>query len=163
MSGEIEWRLWPQDPRYRVGSDGTILGVRGGPLKHTIHPKWGYCLIVVRLASGRRICTTRHRIVCETFHGPCPPGKEAAHRNGVPADCAASNLLWKTKQANAADRLLHGTLGRRLTADQVQEIRLAKCIVPQVVLAERYGVTPLTIRHVWTGHTWKLLAWPAAA
>jgi hypothetical protein len=156
---EVEWRPWPQDPRYTVGSDGTILGPAGRPWKHYII-KWGYCGMTLRLASGRRVGTTRHRVVCETFHGPCPPGKEAAHLNGVPADCAASNLRWKTKPDNHRDRLGHGTHGRKLTAEQVQEIRLALGSVERAALAELYGVAPLTVKHIWTGKTWRYLAWP---
>lgn len=154
----VEWRPWPQYPRYTVGSDGTILGPTGRPWSHTII-KWGYCGMTLRLASGRRVGTTRHRVVCETFHGPCPPGKEVAHKNGVPVECQASNLEWKTKRANAHDRLTHGTYGGKLRAPQVQEIRLQPDVDGRE-LATRYGVTPLTIKHIRTGKTWKILPWP---
>lgn len=155
----VEWRPWLLDPRFTVGSDGTILGIWGRPLNHTVN-KWGYAIIVVNLAGGRRLCTSRHRMVCETFHGPCPDGMEAAHRNGVHLDCRARNLEWKTKAANSHDRIGHGTNGVKLTTEQVQEIRLARGVTEKGPLAERYGVSPLTIKHIWTGHTWKQLAWP---
>jgi hypothetical protein len=155
------WKPWPQDHRYMVCDDSTILGVRGEPLGHAILNQWGYLGMTLRRADGKRVGTTRHRIVCETFHGPCPPGKEVAHRDGDEANCRAENLEWKTKSENSADRIGHGTNGVKLTAEQVQEIRLARGTAAQVELAKQYGVTPLTIRHVWTGHTWKQLPWPA--
>lgn len=155
-----EWRPWPQDSRYLVGDDSTILGIRGQPLGHTILNRWGYLGMTIRRADGKRVGTTRHRVVCETFHGPCPPGKEVAHLDGDEANCRADNLAWKTKGENAVDRVRHGNNGIKLTAEQVQEIRRARGVAVQKVLAERYGVTPLTIRHIWSGHTWRHLPWP---
>lgn len=155
----VEWRPWPQDPRYRVGSDGTILGVWGGPLKDTISAKWGYCIMVVRLTSGRRLCTTRHRIVCETFHGPCPPGHEAAHLNGIHTDCRAENLEWKTPEGNMADRVPHGTNGMKLTAEEVQQIRL-RAGESRTGLAREFGVSVAAIQQIHVGRTWQHLPWP---
>lgn len=156
---DVEWRPWPQDPRYLVGSDGTILGPWGRPWQS--YPiKGGYLGLSLRLASGKRVGTTRHRVVCEAFHGPCPDGMEAAHKNGVSTDCRAENLQWKTAPRNAADRVPHGTNGVRLTAEQVQEIRnSAEAGQSRAILARRYEVSVAAIQQVLIGRTWQHLPW----
>jgi len=72
-----------------------------------------------------------HRIVAEAFHGPCPDGYEANHKNGITSDNRACNLEWVTPIANMQHSIT--TLGRnligenhpmaRLTKDEVLEIR----------------------------------------
>src|SRR3990170_1323459 len=37
-----------------------------------------------------------HRMVLETFVGPCPDGMECAHEDGVRTNCNLSNLQWKS-------------------------------------------------------------------
>ena len=93
-----------------------------------------------------------HFVVCETFHGPRPPGHQAAHGNGAPADCRAENLSWKTPHGNQADRLQHGTLGRKLTAEQVSEIRLWQICHNRIARPSR--VSAGMISHIRTGRTW---------
>lgn len=55
-----------------------------------------------------------------------------------------------------ADRVRHGTNGRRLTAEQVAAIR-AEPSTSRNELAARFGVTPGTISHIRTGHSWARL------
>lgn len=50
-----------------------------------------------------------HRLVLETFVGPCPEGMEACHENGQPADNRLANLSWGTKSKNMRDIVRHGT------------------------------------------------------
>jgi hypothetical protein len=49
-----------------------------------------------------------HRLVLETFVGPCPDGMECCHNNGDPADNRLENLRWDTLSSNAYDRVEHG-------------------------------------------------------
>jgi len=49
-----------------------------------------------------------HRLVLEAFVGPCPPGQEACHGNGNPADNRLSNLRWDTRMENVRDTARHG-------------------------------------------------------
>lgn len=53
-----------------------------------------------------------HGLVLSVFVGPCPPGLEACHNDGNPANNIVSNLRWDTKSANARDRRRHGTDAR---------------------------------------------------
>lgn len=59
-----------------------------------------------------RIHVLVHRLVLESFVGPCPEGFEAAHLNGNRLDNRVSNLQWKTRKDNHADKLTHGTAQR---------------------------------------------------
>ena len=51
-----------------------------------------------------------HRLVAETFIGPCPvPGYEVCHGDGDIFNNAASNLRWDTRSSNQLDQVRHGT------------------------------------------------------
>ena len=64
-----------------------------------------------------------HQLVLLTFRGKCPQGYESRHLNGDKLDNRLINLRWGTPQENHADRILHGTSGRKFTAEQIQVIR----------------------------------------
>lgn len=44
-----------------------------------------------------------HRLVLESFVGPCPPGRECLHGDGVPTNNALANLRWGTRTENQLD------------------------------------------------------------
>ncbi len=50
-----------------------------------------------------------HRLILETFVGPCPEGMECRHLDGNPRNNRLSNLEWATKIVNQSDRTVHGT------------------------------------------------------
>lgn len=98
------------------------------------------------------------------FVGPPPDGMEVAHENGRRADCRLANLSYKTKAANQADRIRHGTacLGEKnptskLTSDAVCAIRRLHGTggMSQRALAAQYGVSRRAIQWALTGRTWK--------
>lgn len=64
----------------------------------------------VPLSRGGKVVTTLvHRLVLETFVGPCPPGMECCHNDGNPCNNPVSNLRWDTRTANSLDAVRHGT------------------------------------------------------
>lgn len=110
--------------------------------------------------DGRHSQFLVHVVVCETFHGPRPEGKEAAHENGVPADCRAANLSWKTPTENNADKVRHGTdtPGERnpqhkLTEVEVYQIR--RSTGSEAALAERFNVSRSNIGLIRRRQTWR--------
>lgn len=120
----------------------------------SVNPRTGYRNVSsASKARGGRWIVGAHVVVCEAWHGPRPAGMQVAHGNGVRTDNRPENLSWKVPVGNAADRLRHGTHGHRLTRDQVAAIRASDGTRNE--LAIRYGVTPGTISHVRTGHTWR--------
>jgi hypothetical protein len=48
-------------------------------------------------------------MVLEAFVGPCPPGLECCHGNGVGTDNWVENLRWDTHTENVLDSVRHGT------------------------------------------------------
>jgi len=65
----------------------------------------GVCLWKDGVPQNHRV----HRLVLESFTGPCPPGSESLHRNGVRHDNRLDNLRWGSHQENYEDRQRHGT------------------------------------------------------
>ena len=41
-----------------------------------------------------------HRLVCEAFHGPCPPGMEVLHLDENGLNNRPENLRWGTRKEN---------------------------------------------------------------
>lgn len=164
MSRSIERRPWPEDPRYLVGEDGSIIGPRG----HALRP-WtidtGYLQVHTCTGSVRRARTV-HIMVCEAFHGPRPGGMEVAHGNGVKTDCRAENLSWKTRPNNHADKLDHGTAqrgetanNRKLTELQVREIRQQAAAGRSCyALARELGMSLQQVSRIVRREAWKHVA-----
>lgn len=144
-----------------VGADGSIAGPSGRVLRQTLNSQ-GYPVISTRRGGRGRVHPV-HIIACETFHGPRPEGMEAAHGNGIPTDCQASNLRWATPAENSADRIKHGTQTRgvahgraRLTDDAVRAIRASSGSDRE--LARQFGVNRRTVAFVREGKTWRHVA-----
>lgn len=105
--------------------------VAGRTMRHHIGTV-GYPIVTLA-RDGQKFGRHVHRLVLEAFVGPCPPGMEARHLNGVRSDCRLENLAWGTKIENADDKRRHGTILcgldnpiAKLTPVQVEEIRAAK-------------------------------------
>lgn len=156
-------------PGYRFGSDGSIWTqlVRRGSMAYRPVGEWkqmklptnssGYRVVSLQVAAGLQRSLAVHRLIAEAFHGPCPDGLECCHRDGVRANCAASNLRWGTRASNHADKHLHGTasIGERsvsskLSNAQRDEIasRYAAGGITQTELAYEYHVSQATIYNV---------------
>lgn len=155
----------PDFPGYRAGTDGSIWTQwkrtwtkgREGSL-FVLSDEWrrlrpsvkknGYLKLTL-FRDGRAFQRLVHRLVLETFVGPCPPGHECAHDNGVRTDCRLDNLFWKTKKGNASDRERHGKTPRgethgqsKLTTADILDIRSRHSAGgTKRGLAREYGVT----------------------
>lgn len=107
------------------------------------------------------------RILCEILNGPPPaPTDEAAHVCGWGRfGCVTKrHLKWKTRDANQADRLIHGTHNRgercgtsKLTESEVREIRALKGKIRQRDLAEKFGVSVSTVGAIHKRQNWSWL------
>lgn len=108
-----------------------------------------------------------HRLVLETFIGPCPKGMECCHNDGNPENNNLNNLRWDTHSSNNKDAVRHGTWKNtwmkgenhpqaKLTFDDVKEIRklYQDKILSQTNLAKNYGVTQATISRIVLNQTW---------
>lgn len=104
-----------------------------------------------------------HRLVLETFIGPCPPNMEAAHLNGNYYDNNLENLKWVTKKENHSHKWLHGTAqcGERASINKLKESQVLKIrnlrergfVVG--VIAEKFNISKNTIYDICTRKTWR--------
>ena len=158
-----EWRRVPVAPyrNYEVSSHGRIR--RNGKVMSPVRDSDGYLTVKLYYAGIPKRFKI-NRLVCEAFHGPAQfPNADAAHDDGVRSNNAAGNLAWKTRKANLADKLRHGThqagdLGgtAKLTWEQVRTIReRAQHGEPRPALAREYGLALGHLRRIVIGEAWK--------
>lgn len=143
---------------------------RGGQVWSKLTRKWlrpgqtdrGYLLVVLRQAEKKK-SRYIHRLVLETYVGPCPPGKEACHNNGNKTDNRLENLRWATRSENEADKKRHNVavLGEqhpkaRLTEKDVKKIRrmYARQEATQKELGKIFGVSAPQISRICSGRDW---------
>ncbi len=96
----------PNFPAYSITPDGRVWSY--------VHSRWleqssagGYH--VVKLQADRRYHKYVHRLILETYAGPCPADMQACHNNGIRDDNRLENLRWDTCEGNQRDRVKHGT------------------------------------------------------
>lgn len=156
------WSRYRSGDRYRKMRD-TLLELKRVPSRS------GH--LRVALASGPGKIHSVHRLILQTFVGPCPAGMECCHDpDPDPANCKLDNLRWDTRQANHDDKCRAGrqargsTAGRaKLTEDDVNKIRaLALAGVSQRELARRFGVDRVSIQYILRRRNWKHLPGPPA-
>jgi ribosomal protein S25 len=114
----------------------------------------GYLRVRLGKDGGTR---TVHTLVAGAFVERPVGDFEVAHENGNRHDNRSYNLRWKTRKDNHADKRKHGTHGRKLTQEQVDEIRSS--YVPNVVsmakVGERFGVNHSTVHKIVRHIYWK--------
>lgn len=84
-------------PGYFLSRDGHVFSTRRGdlrPLGEHDNGK-GYVRAVI---YGKQKAI--HRLMAETFLGPCPEGMEVNHKNGVKTDNSVGNLEYVTRSQN---------------------------------------------------------------
>jgi DNA-binding CsgD family transcriptional regulator len=94
-------RTWR--PRNRCAARPRVPRARAA-----VPDKDGYRCVYLRVSGAGRSVKI-HRAVLEAFVGPCPPGMECRHKNGVSDDNRLSNLCWSSHHENEADKADHGT------------------------------------------------------
>jgi hypothetical protein len=113
------------------------------------------------------------QVVCEETHGPPADSKlQAAHSCGYSSCCNPWHISWKTAKENCADKILHGTnvSGKggairprygeengfsKLKRDQVLAIRASD--EPRNELAQRYRISPATVKSIKARRCWAWL------
>ena len=112
-----EWRpvvTW--EGSYEVSDQGRVRSLdhidslgrtwRGKVLKPTVRPD-GRLTVTLHLGNRRERFRV-HRLVLESFVGPCPDGMECCHWDDNPANNHLENLRWDTRSANAFDNIRNG-------------------------------------------------------
>lgn len=163
----------PGFPNYLVTKDGRVWSkkrprVRGGFLKMCIAPH-GY-MYVTLCRGGKRITKLIHRLVLETYVGPCPKNMETCHNNGIRIDNRLKNLRWDTRSNNQYDAVRHGThtgLKRKGTQHPLSKLTESQVILifnayhdgvyTQKELADMFGINRNTVSDIIHKRTWRHL------
>ncbi len=163
----------PYFTRYLVGENGSVFSTllqhekpREFPLELT--PRLSRCgktryRVVGLYKDGKRIKKKNSVLVLETFVGPRPNRKVAAHGNGDSLDDRLENLRWATTKENSEDMIKHGRSligtkhhNSKLTENDVVEIRmLSEYGVTQRMIAKEYGVSQKTVCQAIYKQTWR--------
>lgn len=143
---------------YKVSSFGNVLGPRKLlKLRTNTH---GYPIVCIWRTDGTRFTRTVHKIVSETFLGPCPEGLERNHVDGNKLNNRADNLEYITRSNNQIHSLKNHLspsgekhYKAKLTLEQVNAISASK--QSERWLGRMYGVAPSTIGRIRNGLSWK--------
>jgi len=133
------------------------------------HNKGGYAYVGL-YRDGVRYARRIHRLVLETFIGPCPEGMEACHNNGIRTDNRVNNLRWDTSSANHLDAVRHGThpgfqhrgeanRSAKLTDQQVRQIiyTYRTGLFTQRKIAKQFETGNATINRIVNRKSWRHL------
>lgn len=89
------------------GKDGSVGKRPARVLKGSLldgYPRVTLC------TDGKRKRLFVHRLVAETFLGPCPDELEVAHLNGDRRESRLANLRYVTRSENHRHKIDHGTM-----------------------------------------------------
>jgi len=152
------WKGWPGDSRYQVSDKGRVRHVRRSGVRK-LHSSRGYLMFAYEL-DGIRFNKYVHRMVLETFVGPCPEGSEASHIDGDRSNNDVSNLIWESRLENMRRKKGHGTQchGERhgiskLTEEDVLSIRRSN--LSHSALGRKHGVSHQTVRRIRLREAWR--------
>jgi HNH endonuclease len=117
-----------QHGRYAVSGKGSVYSfVRGKKKLKPRRNEEGGHLMVVLYFDGVPVPRFVHKLVLETYVGPCPKGMVARHfPDRDPSNNRLENLQWGSRKENEEDKKVHGTYRSgdkhhlaKLTDDQV--------------------------------------------
>lgn len=162
---------------YCITTAGQVLSSRWGfngrcgnswKTRKAFPDKYGYLRVKLCEPGKKPRWYKVHKLVLETFVGPCPVGQEARHLDDDKNNVDLSNLCYGTPKENSADRIRNGKQAhgnrhgrRKLLAEQVIEIRirLANGEHPKT-LAVEFVVTVSLIHQIGRHVIWKSLGGP---
>jgi len=182
---DTELQAIPDFPDYAITRDGRIWSrPRRGTIKtgKWLKPyvrKTGYSAFQLQ-KDGKDVCRLLHRLLLETYVGPCPDGMQCRHLDGNPRNNNLDNLCWGTPRENTQDSIRHGTFmaGRpcrnggckgeqqwnsKLTRQDVRDIDALyrTQLFSRAKIAKWFGVSAMTVHRITSRKTWRWL-WEAA-
>lgn len=128
-------------------------------LKHYVN-NYGHHTVALSKGDGKFIQCWVHRLVVLTFIGPQPTKRhEVAHNDGNTHNNEYKNLRWATRQENARDAILHGTIARgerhgcaKLTEARALLIKRATGTGKQIAFV--FGCSIQTVYAIKSGRQW---------
>ncbi len=160
------WSKWKRIGRKGHGRLGTEM-VLGNELVmlRSFPNKDGY--LKVNLYRGGKVYPRLvHKLVLETFIGPCPAGMESCHKDGDAGNPRKSNLYWGTHSQNMQDCIRHGKFALRGSThpmsklsenDVLYVVHMLRVGISQKEVARDLNVSPSTIQLIAAGKNWNHL------
>lgn len=106
-----------------------------------------------------------HRLVLESFIGPCPEGMECCHSDGDPSNNRLDNLRWDTHSNNQYDCIKHGrhvdNKGENNGMSKLKdgEVWLIKKLLLNGIkrdkITEMFKISPQNLVNIIKNRTWK--------
>ena len=175
----VEYRVIPDWPTYRAGSDGslwtcwrkgpgavsatTILIERGQQKWKQMRPRIdcdGYRSVELCGLDGRRLHRKIGQLILRAFVGPPLDRQECRHLDGNEINDSLSNLAWGTPLENHADKRRHGMIAKgdkhgkvKLIGEQVTDLLAMKGTIAQQDAADRFGVSRGYVGKLWSGYS----------
>jgi hypothetical protein len=150
------WKTIPTYPNYEISDLGEVRRVGKAKLlklttKQGTHPYQRAHLCI----NGKSKTCVVHRLVLETFVGPCPESHQCLHLDDNPKNNKLENLKWGTAKEN------HSTINRKgerngrakLTIKDVVFIRSYTGTLKELV--ERFNVSYKYLANIRSRITWK--------
>lgn len=133
---------------FQISNLGNVFSKRSNRILKQTKSKQGYLTFTTKIvgSNGSNHRFSVHRLVAEAFI-PNPESKPYVnHKDGCKTNNILSNLEWVTAKENSAHALATGLRNRKLTAEQVREIRASN--LSQRKLGEIYGIDQTTVGHI---------------
>lgn len=107
MSNEY-WRINPRFPSYEICSDGRVRrhlrynnSNPDGSIRISPYGNHGYMGVSI-CENAKAVRVLLHRLIAETFLGPCPDGYVVNHIDGDKTNNGIDNLEYVTPEQNVA-------------------------------------------------------------
>lgn len=146
------WKDIPEyEKLYQASDYGNIKAyLREGSHGKILKPekiKFGYLRVCLCKNKTRKRYLV-HRLVLETFVGPCPPGMECRHLNGIRTDNRLCNLKWDTRQNNIDDQIKHGTRFNKARGSKHGNAKLVELNIPKIKKLHEQGLSQRKIAKI---------------
>lgn len=165
-------KIWKDIPSYEnlyqvsnLGNIKSLINNRGNYREMILTPSVrpdGYLTLTLSKNNKKKRYLV-HRLILETFIGPCPVGMQCRHLDGDSSNNKLENLKWGSPKENQADRIIHGTSNRgsRCSTAKLNEwkVRVIKRLLEdgyltQTEIASIFNVSRRTISHINAGDRW---------
>ena len=159
----------PNFPRYYINRKGKIWSAPKGS-GSALYGKFLKLILIFKYfkVGLHKNCKKHiyfvHRLVLETFVGPCPPKMQCRHLNGNPTDNRLKNLCWGTSKENGQDMILHGNsnFGEKCSSSKLtkQNVKLIRKLYKskkfnQPQLADKFNVSQSQISYIIRRKEWR--------
>ena len=162
---EIQYRIIKNYPDYRINNIGDIQSLNPDGTWSSLNT-WlvkGYPTIRLYNEEGYKTYYV-HRLVLETFVGPCPIGFTARHYpDSTKTNIRLDNLSWASYAQNQIDNIERGcAIGENhyntcLTEQDVKEIRklYQETQMTQKEIGELFDINYVTVSDIVRRMSWK--------